>query len=111
MGQLEVPDGTEHRPEVALLVLQDGGGELLEDECDVVVDGGVAGQHVARPQQRVLALAQLAALVVGPRQVHQHLRVVVQEELLQAVLVLCICHVTVMCTELLNILTGRAWTD
>ena len=97
MCQLEVPDGTEHRAEVALLVLEDGGGELLEDESDVVVDGGVTGQDVARPQQGVLTLAQLAALVVRPRQVHQHLRVVVQEELLQAVLVLRnICHVMVM---------------
>ena len=61
---------------------------------------------MARTQQRVLALAQLAALVIGTRQVHQDLRVVVEKELLQAVLILK-QDIRVMSLNIHNIYTGN----
>jgi len=85
---LETLDRLKDGLEVALLVLEYRRRQFLLDERDVVEDDGVGGRHVARLQQRLLALAQLRALVVGTRDVHQHLGVVVFEELLHTVLIL-----------------------
>ena len=86
--KLESLDGLEDSLQVALLVLEYGRGQFLLDKRHVVQDDGVCGRHVAGFQQSLLALAQLRTLVVSAGQVHQHVRVVVLEELLHAVLVL-----------------------
>ena len=88
VGQFQVMHGTEHSLEVALLVFEYRRGQLLLHKRHVVEEHGVAGRDVARLQQGLLALAQLATLVVGPRQVHHNVSVVVAVELLQAVLIL-----------------------
>ena len=48
VSQLEVAYSREDSFQVALLILEDGGGELLLDEGDVVQQNRVTGRHVPR---------------------------------------------------------------
>jgi len=88
LSELKSLDGFKHRLQVALLVLENRRRQFLLDERNVIQNHSVGRRDVTRLQQRLLTFTQLGTLVVGAGEVHQHLRVVMLEELLHTVLIL-----------------------
>lgn len=88
MRELEVLNRAKDSLEVALLVSEYRRRQPLLDKRDIVEEDSVSRRDVPCLEQSLLAFAQLSGLEVGARKVHEHLRVVMLEELLEAILIL-----------------------